>query len=52
MKFCPYKKREGGAEKVLAILKAGGTTSFELVLTRELNVLAILKGAQTVSPTL
>ena len=35
--------KEGGAEKnVLAMLKWGwGTTSFEVVLTRELEVLAI-----------
>ena len=41
-KFYPYKKGEG-AEKISAMLK-GGTTSFEVVLTRELEVLAILKG--------
>ena len=33
----------GLAEKVLAILK-GGTTSFEVILTRELEVLAIMMG--------
>ena len=33
------------AEKVLAILKGGGgTTSFEVVLTQELEVLAIVIG--------
>ena len=40
MKFYPYKKR-GGAEKVVAMLKGGGG-SFEVVLTRGLEVLAIL----------
>ena len=39
VKFYPYKTG-GGAEKVLAMLK-GGTKSFEVVLTRELDVLAI-----------
>ena len=34
VKFYPYKK---GAEKVLAMLK-GGTKSFEVVLTLELEV--------------
>ena len=33
---------------MLAMLK-GGTTSFEVVLTLELEVLAIVKGAQNVS---
>ena len=33
------------ADKVLALLEGGGgTTSFELVLTQELKVLAIVKG--------
>ena len=43
VKFYPYKK----AEKVLAMLKwggGGGRTSFALVLTRELEVLATLMG--------
>ena len=46
----PLRKR-GGAEQVLAMLKGGGTTSFEVVLTRELEVLAIVMGggAQKVS---
>ena len=35
--------QKGGAEKVLAMLK-GGTTSFEVVLTWELEVLAIVMG--------
>ena len=38
-KFYPYKK--GGPENILAMLK-DGTTSFEVVLTQELEVLAIL----------
>ena len=36
-------QKGGGAEKVLAMLK-GGTKSFEVVLTRELEVLAIVMG--------
>ena len=48
MKFYPYKKR-GGTEKVLAMLK-GGTSSLGLVLTWELEVLAILKGAKSFHP--
>ena len=44
LKFYPYKKGGG----VSAILK-GRTKSFEVVLTWELKVLAILKGAQNVS---
>ena len=41
-KFYPYKK---GTETVLAMLKgAGCTTSFEVVLTQVLKVLAMLKG--------
>ena len=35
--------KKGGAKKVLAMLK-GGTTSFEVVLTQDLEVLAILNG--------
>ena len=44
MKFYPYKK--GQAEKVLAMLKwgGGGTKTFEVGLTRELEVLAIVMG--------
>ena len=38
MKFYPYEK--GGGEKVLAMLK-GGTTSFGVVFTGWLEVLAI-----------
>ena len=39
VKFYPYK--EWVAEKVLTMLKGGGgTTRFEVVLTRELEVLA------------
>ena len=49
VKFTLTKKMwGGGAEKVLAMLK-GGTTSFEVVLTHELEVLAILKGVQKAS---
>ena len=44
MKFHPYKKG-GGAQKVLAMLNGGGIQSFEVVLTLELVVLAILKGS-------
>ena len=33
MKFYAYEKG-GGAEKVLAILKGGGTKSFRVVFTR------------------
>ena len=41
----PLQKGGGGAEKVLAMLKGGGgTKSFEVVLARESEVLAILKG--------
>ena len=43
----PLQKKEGGGgkETVLALLKGGGdgTTSFEVVLTHELDALAILK---------
>ena len=46
VKFYPYEKR-GGAEKVLAMLQ-GSTQSFEVVLTWELEVLAILmEGCKT-----
>ena len=53
VKFYPSEKR-GGAEFFLAMLKwegGGGTTSFEVVLTWELEVLAIVMGVgvQTVS---
>ena len=51
-KVLPLQKG-GGAEKAFAMLKGGGaTTSFEVVLTRELEVLAIVMGgggAQQVS---
>ena len=40
VKIYPYKKK-GGSEQVLAMLK-GGTTSFEVVLAQEHEVLAIL----------
>ena len=42
MKFYPYKKG-GRAEKVLTMLK-GGTNSFEVVLTWELEVLPLVMG--------
>ena len=45
VKFYPYKyeRRGGGAEKVLAMLKGGGgTKNVGVVLTQELEVLAIL----------
>ena len=42
-KFYPYK-RGGEQKKVLAVLKGGGTKSFEVVLTWELEVLAIVMG--------
>ena len=38
----PLQKR--GSDKVLAILKGGGTHSFEVVSTRELEVLVIVTG--------
>ena len=41
MKFYPYE-RVGGSQEVLAMLK--GRHSFEIVLTPELKVLAILMG--------
>ena len=44
VKFYPYKKRGGGAERGLAMLKAGATKSFEVVLTQELKVVAIVIG--------
>ena len=43
VKFYPYKK--SGAEQVLAILKGGGGPhNFEVVLTWELKILAIVMG--------
>ena len=45
MKFYPYKRGEGGSpKKVLAMLNGGDTKSFEVVLTWELEVLAIVMG--------
>ena len=45
MNFTPTKR---GTEKVLAMLKVGGGhNSFEVVLTQELDVLAILMGSTT-----
>ena len=44
-KFYPYQnKGGGGAVEVLAIMKLGGTTNFEVVLIQNAKVLAILKG--------
>ena len=43
VKFYPYK-RGGEQKKVLAVLKWGDTTSFEVLLTWELEVLAIKMG--------
>ena len=42
MKFYPYEK--GGGEVQVMLKGGGGTNSFEVVLTRELEVLAILIG--------
>ena len=42
MKFYTYEKG-GGAEKVCYAEEGGGTTSLRVVLTLELEVLAILK---------
>ena len=41
MKFYPYKRGGGGS---LSHAEGGGTTSFEVVLTQELEVLAIVIG--------
>ena len=42
MKFYPYKK---GARKSFSHAEGeGGTTSFEVIITRELEVLAIVMG--------
>ena len=46
-KYYPYEK--GGAEKVLAMMKGGGTKCFEVVLTQELEVLTIVMGVQKIS---
>ena len=44
MKFYLYER---GGREVLAMLKGGGgTTSFAVVFTQKLEVLAILKGAR------
>ena len=51
VKFYPYEK--GGSEKVFTMLNEGGggsTTSFEEVLTRELEVLAIVMGGRKKCP--
>ena len=42
MKFYPYKKRGEGTTSLSHVEGWGGTNSFELVLTPELEVLAIL----------
>ena len=40
-----YPNKKGGTEKVLAMLKGvEGTKCFEVLLTRELEVLATMKG--------
>ena len=51
MKFYPYEKG-GGRKKFKPSCKGGGggTTSFEVVLTRELGVLAILCICQKFPP--
>ena len=41
----PLQQKKRGAKKVLGVLK-GGTKSFEVVLTRELEVLAIVMGGE------
>ena len=41
---CEVLPLRKGAENVLAMLKGGGTKCFEVVLTRELEVLAIVMG--------
>ena len=47
-KVLPYKKKGGGGETVLAILKGGGgTTSFEVVLTGELDCFSHTDGGVT-----
>ena len=60
MKFNPYKNGRGGGRKKFSHAEGGGGgehTSFEVVLTQELEVLAILiviggEGAQIVLPCL
>ena len=42
VKFYPYKK--GGGRKSCSHAERGGTQTFEVVLTQELEVLAILMG--------
>ena len=49
MKFYPYKMGRGGAGKASAMLK-GGAKRFEVFLSWELEVLAILKGGHTKFP--
>ena len=44
------KKRGGGSEKVLVMLKGWGTKRFEIVLKRELEVLAIVTGGRKKFP--
>ena len=46
--FYPYR-RKGGGKGLTHAEGVGGTQRFEVVLTRELEVLAILKGVQKVS---
>ena len=44
MKFYPYERGGGGRKSFSHAEGGGGTQSFEVVLTRELEVLAILIG--------
>ena len=48
MRFYSYQKRGGGVGTIAVSKLKGGAKSFEIVLTWELDVLAILKGAQNV----
>ena len=44
MKFYPYKRGGGSETKFSCAKEGGGTTSFEVVLIWELEVLAIVMG--------
>ena len=52
--FCPYKKEAGGGRKSVSHPEVGGgggdTKRFELVLTLELEVLAIVMGREGFPP--
>ena len=54
VKFYPYKRAGGGGRKSLSHDEGGGggegTNSFEVVLTRELSVLAILMRLKVSEP--